>query len=263
MEKVADIYQTTDYSQFKRLGGNRKVEEPRVTMIIKSIEKVGYILNPIIVNERLEVVDGQGRLEACKRLGLPVIYAIAEGAGGDECIAMNINQSNWKITDYIDYYSELGEESYKRLQRLTAKYGGALGISTLISIAQGKNTSSFNDVKEGRFSLDEDAYKQAVECMEYLKDVSPNFQGPTSGNRYYYCALGFCFWFQGVDNRVMAEKLQRYRIELVAVSKMDQALDVIEAIYNKRAKKKVYIKTEYKKTMEEKYCWYSNKYLKT
>lgn len=112
MKKVGEIYQTENYSIFKRLSGNRGVEDSRVLSILKSIQNVGYIKNPIIVNEKYEVIDGQGRLEACKRLGLPVYYSIAEGAGIEECIAMNINQKNWKVEDYINSYGELGINSY-------------------------------------------------------------------------------------------------------------------------------------------------------
>lgn len=73
MEGNYKVYVTDKYSIFRRLSGNRDVKEARVKKIMRSIEKVGYIPNPIIVNENMEVVDGQGRLEAVKRLGLPTI----------------------------------------------------------------------------------------------------------------------------------------------------------------------------------------------
>lgn len=95
------ILQTMDYSKFKKLKGNRNVDPVRVQRIIQSIKKVGYITSPLIVNEDLEVIDGQGRLEALRILGLPVEYIVHENIGIDECISMNINQINWVDRDYI------------------------------------------------------------------------------------------------------------------------------------------------------------------
>lgn len=71
-----EMFRTTDYEGFKRVIGNRRVMEERVTKILASIDKIGYIPIPLIVNEKMEVIDGQGRLEACKRRGLPVNFII-------------------------------------------------------------------------------------------------------------------------------------------------------------------------------------------
>ena len=51
MTKVAEhkIFVTDDYSQFKKLEGNRPIKDGRVNLIVESINKVGYILSPILV----------------------------------------------------------------------------------------------------------------------------------------------------------------------------------------------------------------------
>lgn len=41
---------------------------------------------------------------------------------------------------------------------------------------------------------------------------------------------------------------------------MLQALEQIEEIYNNRIQKKVYIKTNYRKAMDDKYSWYNKRY---
>ena len=264
MKKVGDIYQTENYSLFKRLPGNRGVEDARVLTIVKSIRAVGYIMNPIICNENNEVIDGQGRLEACKRLGLPVFYSIAQGAGIEECIAMNINQKNWKIEDYINSYAELGDNSYILLQQLLKRFQPSLGLSTVIAITKGVNTSVYKDVKNGTFSMTQERFRDAANVMEFIKPMAEIIDGIGGNKENYFFALAFCCRNPEIDNQMLTEKMQRYRVELPAVSKMDQALDAIEAIYNKRlgAKNKVYIKTEYKKAMEDKYSWYASKYMK-
>ena len=37
---------------------------------------MGFIKNPIVVNEKMEIIDGQGRFEVCKEKGLPIYYNI-------------------------------------------------------------------------------------------------------------------------------------------------------------------------------------------
>ena len=66
----SDIYITADYGKFKKLPGNRDVKGTQ--KIIDSIETVGYVLSPILVNENMEVIDGQNRLDALRALKLPV-----------------------------------------------------------------------------------------------------------------------------------------------------------------------------------------------
>ena len=105
MDTNYKVLVTNDYDMFKRLEGNRSVTELRVKKISNSIKTVGYVMNPIIVNERFEVIDGQGRLEVLRRLELPVYYIVVNGIGRKECIAMNINQTNWSLYDYIQSYA--------------------------------------------------------------------------------------------------------------------------------------------------------------
>lgn len=99
------IQSTTNYAMFKTLDGNRSVKDHRVDKIVQSIVDVGYITNPIIVNEKMEVIDGQGRLAALERLCLPVEYLVHEGIGIKECRSMNIHQSNWTDYDYVSSYA--------------------------------------------------------------------------------------------------------------------------------------------------------------
>ena len=66
-ESKFKIYETTSYSQFKTMEGNRAVKDGRVNKIVESINKIGYVLSPILVNEKMEVIDGQGRLSALER----------------------------------------------------------------------------------------------------------------------------------------------------------------------------------------------------
>lgn len=90
-KEINKVFLESNLSKFKLLDGNRSIEESRVNKIIDSIKTVGFINSPIVCNEHYEIIDGQGRLEACKRLGLAIPYIVIDGLGVDECRAMNVN----------------------------------------------------------------------------------------------------------------------------------------------------------------------------
>ena len=88
MDKIiGNILQTSEYEKFKVLGGNRRIDHSH--KVAESIKNHGQLLAPITVNEKFEIIDGQNRFEAFKRLNLPVQYIVSEGYGINECVAMN------------------------------------------------------------------------------------------------------------------------------------------------------------------------------
>lgn len=170
-EKVAyNVYTTNDYSIFKRLPGNRDIPESRISKIVESIQSIGWVHNPIIVNEKMEVIDGQGRLTALQRLKMPVEYVVAPGAGNKECIYMNMNMVNWKLPDFVKSYAEQGNENYQRLLSLMERY--ANGNLNIISTALYRiSKAKFRDIKEGTLQLTEEQYKAAIPRLEYIKPL--------------------------------------------------------------------------------------------
>ena len=80
MTTVNQIHQTTDYSMFQTLEGNRNLNKLHLKRLKNSFQKK-YLLSPIIVNEKFEIIDGQHRFEAGKQLGLPINFLIAPNYG--------------------------------------------------------------------------------------------------------------------------------------------------------------------------------------
>ena len=169
-KKTYNVYVTKDYSIFKRLIGNRDIPESRISKIVESIQTIGWVHNPIIVNEKMEVIDGQGRLTALQRLKMPIEYIIAEGAGNKECIYMNMNMVKWKLPDFIKSYAEQGNENYQRLLSLMQRY--ANGNLDIISTAVYRlSKSKHRDIKQGTLQLTEDQYRAAIPRLEYIKPI--------------------------------------------------------------------------------------------
>ena len=167
---VYNVYITKDYSIFKRLVGNRDIPESRISKIVESIQTIGWVHNPIIVNENMEVIDGQGRLTALQRLKMPVEYIVAEGAGNKECIYMNMNMVNWALPDFIKSYAEQDNENYQRLLSLIENY--ANGNLNIISTAVYRvSKAKTREIKSGILQLTEEQYRAAIPRLEYIKPI--------------------------------------------------------------------------------------------
>jgi hypothetical protein len=111
------IQQTNDYEIFKKMDGNRKLLENHICDLMISFKKSNLLpSNPIIVNRKMEVLDGQHRLEAAKRLHIPIYYAIAEEGNIEDVARLNSLQRNWKMETFLQIFSN--QEHYPQYIKL-------------------------------------------------------------------------------------------------------------------------------------------------
>ena len=228
-----NVYTTNDYDLFKRLTGNRDIPESRISKIIDSIQKIGWVHNPIVVNEEMEVIDGQGRLTALKRLKMPVEYIIAPGASTKECVYMNMNMVNWKLPDFIKSYAEQGNENYQRLLTLMEKY--ANGNLDIISTAVYRvSRSKHRDIKEGILQLTEEQYEKAIERLEFItpllntideKKLPGSFITLLQTAIYYYD-------YPEVDKKRLAYSIEKYIYNSIPWVSNNDCEKEVENVYN-------------------------------
>lgn len=257
-EIIGNVYRTTDYSKFKRLEGNRAVLTTRVTKIMKSIKKNGYIFNPIIVNENYQVIDGQGRLEALSALRLPVDYVMAKGAGREQCIALNAYGTVWTMKDYIDSYCEDGNENFIRMRDVINEFPD-MGIAIKIMLLSGLSSVPNESIKKGDVTVTEKMADQAREDLRFAQRFTEPFKRiKGSANNYVYAVVFAkkC----GADTNRLLETIERS--ELPPAPKIRGALDAVSDIYNKklRQENKIYLYEFYEKTLTDKYGWYGGKW---
>ena len=251
------IYCTSNYDLFKHLEGNRDVKNPRKNKIVNSIKERGYLNNPIIVNENMEIIDGQGRLEALKELNLPVRYVFAEGAGIEDCILLNVNKANWSTADYVNCYSDIGDENYKNFKLLKAQFP-KLSYEELFGVVANKITSHggvARTIKTGDLICSADHVKKARDTLSWLTDLDITILNIHGSNRVIRTALA---WI------ITNTKVNRKRLKKVLEEKYPLINPVVDArptiffadisdIYNKGLSPKncIYFDTEYKKWAKE------------
>lgn len=259
MEKSNVVFRTSNYKQFKRLDGNRKVPTRRVNKIKQSINEVGYIQSPIIVNENMEIIDGQGRVAALESLRIPVDYIVVKGIGIKECRSMNINQSNWTMMDLVESYAEEGNESYIYFHNLLKAYRG-IGIVAVNNAVTGLSATNNDAIKTGRFVCTKDDYEKVIKILDYemrFADIVRKIKGRAD---YIYIAIGFCYQSECVDNELLFQKMSDKYERFLPSANLYQTLDEISKIYNERLRgPKVYLSTDYKRMLEQTYGWYEKR----
>lgn len=244
------IYTTKNYDMFKPLIDNRDVKTRTTKKIIDSINAVGYVTNPLICNEKMQIIDGQNRLEALKALGMPVDYVIEEGASIKHCRALNINQSNWTTMDWIKSYADGGNVSYRLLLNLINAFSDMkLRVITFALVGQsGKITG--NDMNKGMFECTVDQYNDAIKSLTWLRSIIKPLRN-IDGNRWAIeCAALYAYSDPEVDNSMLIDKVNKYSSIAKPVTSVESALGEIEAIYNYKNRNKVYIKTNYLKSVD-------------
>lgn len=113
---------TISYNIFKKNKSNRDINEKNVKRLMDSIQSQNLLhLAPIIVNKNMEIIDGQHRLEAAKRLGFEIFYIIEENIKNESMQLFNTNQSKWTLYDYINFYSQENYEEYIKLKNFMFK----------------------------------------------------------------------------------------------------------------------------------------------
>ena len=231
---IGQIYETMNYDQFEIINGNRKIDHS--TRIGKSIDKNGALLSPIIVNEKMQIIDGQNRFTALKERKLPISYIICQGYGIEQVRALNEYTKNWALLDYIRSYADEGCTGCSRLLVFLNKYR-AINRSALIEIAVGKNVrfSELEELKTFDFANEPYATKVA-EALIALKEVDINDQ-PVYKRREFSRAIFQVLKVEGFELDTLITKIKLQPRKFVPCGNPAQYIDMLEELYNFRNKK--------------------------
>jgi hypothetical protein len=129
------IQKTTNYDQFKFVNGNRTLNQGHLAKLTVSISKRNLLeYAPILVNEAMEVIDGQHRLEVAKQNKWPIYYLVVPRSGLDEIIELNTTLRNWKLKDFIDSMIVLGNKTMLYLRGFCDDYALSPSIGILLHV---------------------------------------------------------------------------------------------------------------------------------
>ena len=246
------VFSTTNYKLFKIAIWNR---DPKHVKVIKeSIMENGFLMVPILVNESMEIIDGQGRFYALRELGLPVYYIVQNGLRREHCIALNYKQTNWGTSDYVKCYA-IESNDYKYLQDIMKQFKSMPVWLCAIAATDTQWSGNILDrIRSGKFVCSDSQYIKAIGRLSFLNDLNDKIKDIEGRTQYMYQALLFCYNCEEIDNEKLAKKFKKNAYTIDGVANVEGAIKHIERIYNKGDKAANYtdICGLYKKAVREK-----------
>lgn len=228
------VHQTKDYALFKNVDGNRQINDLHKKRLKKSMEEK-YLINPIIVNEKHEIIDGQHRFQSAKELGYPIYYLQIEGYSLGDVQRMNQNAKNWTSLDFLDAYCDLGYDSYLRFRDFLEQYDFPFSVSLSIAIGTGYSRDHTNDFMDGKWEFTDQFYAEdRATKITALKAYTPLYN-----QRFFVYALLTLFKKQEFEYSQFMQKLSYQQAVLVKCSTVTQYITLIEEIYNFKSRNKV------------------------
>jgi hypothetical protein len=148
------IQESLDYDKFSFLPNNRDID-PKLKESLKQAMIDFPVISrmlPLIVNEKLQIIDGQHRYVAAQELGYPIIYIVIPGIGIEVARSMNIVGKHWSPVDYAESYAKEGNRNYQIYLECRDEYGLPHNV-TIVALAGGQNKGVNTPFKQGKFEV--------------------------------------------------------------------------------------------------------------
>lgn len=233
------VYKTYDYSKFKYVGGNRNVNPTHVKHLIESMsaEDLSETM-PIIVNERLEIIDGQHRFDGRKQMGLPIYYTIRDGARLNEVVLLNANTRNWSLTDYLNSHIARGNKQYEIVKNFMDFYGisGSMALE-LLNTKYNKRGKMIDEFKNGAYEVTNLA--GAKEFADELIKYKPFLAKGTFRSREFIRAMRKLHDDDMIDHDKMRRKLDILGEKLATAADLKAMLRQLEEVYNYHSREQI------------------------
>lgn len=209
---MAKIQKTSDYHRFDSLVANRALNPVHVLSIVNSLQVKNLLhLNPIIINGDWKVIDGQHRLEAAKRLGLPVYYIQDRDIDISDVRLLNTNVKGWGMADYLYTYIAEGREDYIYVDNFYKKHN--VSLSTAMAICSLKPSiahfgAPYKIFKNGEFEVTDK--ELAEDFVRFYKEASKYTVENTWRDRDFVGTLWRVYRMEEINPEDFLQQLARY-----------------------------------------------------
>lgn len=232
-----EIKSTKDYSIFKNLDFNRDKRKKHLEMMKKTLEKENLLhLHPIVVNNKMEVVDGQHRLEAARVLSLEIYYVQGD-VSYEHILNCNLIQKGLSLKDVIKFYALKDSNSnylelYKYINDLSISPKAVLGL-----LFGNLSIDLVNFIKTGRFKMpnNPDTIDNLVYRLENFllfakeKKISPISMFSSS---YFTIAFRNLVLIPDFDEKIWENKVNMRWFELKPQLNFKEWTKLLLSIYN-------------------------------
>ena len=225
--------ESTDYSKFSFLVDNRQTARTHINKLKDAIQRNPEILEvqPILVNEKLEIIDGQHRFVAASELGLPISYTLVKGLNINTAREMNVLQRRWHMDDYAMSYAKAGDLNYKAYNEYRREHPGISGSLLITIMASSESGHPTTDFRSGKFVIKREQadIEWLLAELEHIKEIT-NGEIPLS--RAFVQALTKCIDNADFIYDTFLANLRTKPESFHRTSVVRDSLRMIEDIYN-------------------------------
>lgn len=234
------VYETTDYEDFNFLEENRDVSTNHVNRLIESI-KQGYTFPPLIVDEDMNVVDGQHRLKAHEKTGKPVEFIIQVDMKENTLQKANSDVIKWTTPQHVEYHIKQGNENYEKLKEFKEYTGMPWAQATRI-LGKSKDLRVHSVAKILEYGLFE--VKHEDDAYAFADDVIMRFRMEKPTGKIISAIKNI--YDAGADTKRLVTAINVTEDELMLLNTIPKIIETIVKVYNKDLKKSEQIKfTQY------------------
>lgn len=235
------ILETSDYDLFKRIPGNRPLNQAHIVNLMRSIEERNLLSeNPIEVNKEMQVIDGQHRLEAAKALNLPIYYIVMEIGGTLEDVQrLNRYVKVWSAVDYLNSYTSLGKKEYLRLAEFAEEYRISVPIALRVMAGTARKSDDFmEEFRRGDFVVVD--YKKSENLASLLSEIRK--RTPDNCWCHISCVRALDILLEKINPRLLTDSLDQYQQVITRRVSIKDYLRQFENIINANKPEKQQVK---------------------
>lgn len=234
---------TNDYNLFSLKNNNRPICKKHVDLLAKKIYEKNHTKDcPILVNKNYEIIDGQHRFEACKKLNLPIYFIMTFEEDDDRLmIEMNVVKKTWVINDYINFYASKGIESYVKIDNLSKKEN--IPIFEILRCKNWDCGLSFCQLRDGTFhaKINEEEITEKIKFHhEILEFINTYLFIPSPRNwlttRKFIKSLYCLYSKEGFDIEILKKGLTKQSNKLSVSATIKEYIFKLTNIYNSATK---------------------------
>jgi hypothetical protein len=232
---------TKDYDKFRALPGNRQRYDFHVEQVATAMELFPQLTpaQPILVNEKFQIIDGQHTFMAIKQRGDLVYYIQVEDLGVAEARVLNVLPRKWEPIDYAESYAAGGNENYKEYLKARRDFRQPHNVTmnALGGRVAGKHSVTLNQpFKLGQYEAKNIEHgRYLLNCITEVKELS----GVPVITPFAYAIIR-AVEHPDFDFGVFLNKLRRHGgLYLQRFTQIQDYLRAIEAIYNVNETKKI------------------------
>lgn len=227
-----------DYNKFVTCEGNRGIRPGQVMKLHDSM-RVHHNISSISCfkshkyPDKYVIFDGQHRFEASKQLKQPVEFSVWD-VNEEAMIALNENQVNWKLEDYLNYNVSIGKEDYIVLDHYRKSTG--MAITALIELFSYEDSSatyykSRSEVfKSGLWRIKDK--EKSEELLGYLLDFYNRFGIKHSTHLKFILAFKDIFNSPQYNHDRMVDQISKCSQMLTKQANRIDYVKCFELVYN-------------------------------